>query len=69
MIVMTRLLFGKGYFGKGLSNEKCAEFKDIIMEQLVFFCAFNISDFVPLVKSFDLQGFIPKLKQIVVESG
>jgi cytochrome P450 len=64
MNVMTHLLFGKRYFGKGISNEKSEEFKDIIMEQLVLLGAFNISDFVPLVKSFDLQGFIPKLKQL-----
>lgn len=61
---MTRLLFGKKYFGEGLSNEKNEEFKNIIMEQLVLLGAFNISDCVPLVKSFDLQGFIPKLKQL-----
>jgi hypothetical protein len=54
MNVITCLLFGKGYFGKGLSNEKCEEFKNIIMEQLVLLGAFKISDFVPLVKSFDL---------------
>ncbi|CAK9882913.1 unnamed protein product [Sphagnum jensenii] len=64
MNVMTRLSFGKRYFGEGLSNEKNEEFQNIIMEQLVILGAFNISDFVPLVKSFDLQGFIPKLKQL-----
>jgi hypothetical protein len=58
------LTIWKKIFGKGLSNEKCEEFKDIIMEQLVLLGAFNISDFVPLVKSFDLQGFIPKMKQL-----
>ncbi|CAK9213393.1 unnamed protein product [Sphagnum troendelagicum] len=62
--VMTRLLFGKRYLGSGLSIKECEEFSDIINEETSILGVFNISDFVPLLKPFDLQGIIPRLNKI-----
>ncbi|CAM6019275.1 unnamed protein product [Sphagnum balticum] len=62
--VMTRLLFGKRYLGSGLSIKECEEFSDIINEETKILGVFNISDFVPLLKPFDLQGIIPRLNNI-----
>jgi hypothetical protein len=62
--VMTRLLFGKRYLGSGLSIKECEEFSDIINEETSILGVFNISDFVPLLKPFDIQGIIPRLNNI-----
>jgi len=62
--VMTRLLFGKRYLGSGFSIKECEEFNDIIIEETKILGVFNISDFIPLLKPFDLQGVIPQLNNI-----
>ncbi|KAH9560237.1 hypothetical protein CY35_06G096500 [Sphagnum magellanicum] len=62
--VMTCLLFGKRYLGSGLSIKECEEFNNIINEETTILGFFNISDFVPLLKPFDLQGIIPRLNNI-----
>jgi len=62
--VMTRLLFGKRYLGSGPSIKECEEFNDIIREEITILGAFNISDFVPILKPFDLQGIIPQLNNM-----
>ncbi len=64
MNMMTRLLFGKRYFGLKLSNKKNDEFKDIILKQLAIIGIFNIGDFVPLLRPFDLQGITTQSKQL-----
>ncbi len=61
---MTRLLFGKRYLGSGLSIKECEEFNDIINEETTILGVFNINDFIPLLKPFDLQGIIPRLNNI-----
>ncbi|KAH9532018.1 hypothetical protein CY35_19G066600 [Sphagnum magellanicum] len=62
--VLTRLLYGKRYLGSGLSSKECEEFNDIIHEEMKILGAVNISDFVPLLKPFDLHGIIPRLNNI-----
>ncbi len=64
MNMMTRLLFGKRYFGLKLSNKKSEEFKDIILKQLAILGIFNIGDFVPLLRPFDLQGITSQVKKL-----
>jgi hypothetical protein len=54
MNMMTLLLFGKKHFGPKLSNKKNEEFWDIILKENVIASIFNIGDFVPLLKPFDL---------------
>jgi flavonoid 3'-monooxygenase len=62
--MMTRLLFGKRYFGLKLSNKKSEEFKDIILKELAIAGIINIGDFVPLLRPFDLQGITSQLKKL-----
>ncbi|CAM6062097.1 unnamed protein product, partial [Sphagnum tenellum] len=64
MNMMTRLLFGKRYFGLKISNKKNDEFKDTILKQLAIIGILNIGDFVPLLRPFDLQGIIRQSKQL-----
>ncbi|CAM6019190.1 unnamed protein product [Sphagnum balticum] len=64
MNMMTRLLFGKRYFGLKLSNKKSEEFKDIILKELAIIGIFNIGDFVPLLRPFDLQGITSQSKKL-----
>jgi hypothetical protein len=44
----------KKHFGPKLSNKKNEEFWDIILKENVIASIFNIGDFVPLLKPFDL---------------
>jgi len=64
MNMMMRLLLGKRYFGLKLSNKKNDDFKDIILKQLAIVGIFNIGDFVPLLRPFDLQGITAQSKQL-----
>jgi flavonoid 3'-monooxygenase len=64
MNMMTRLLFGKRYFGLNISNKKSEEFKDIILKELAIAGIINIGDFVPLLRPFDLQGITSQLKKL-----
>ncbi len=64
MNMMTRLLFRKRFFGLRLSNKKNDEFKDIFLKQLAIIGIFNIGDFVPLLRPFDLQGITAQSKQL-----
>jgi hypothetical protein len=54
MNMMTLLLFGKEHFSAKLSNKKNEEFWDIILKENAIASIFNIGDFVPLLKPFDL---------------
>ncbi len=64
MNMMTRLLFGKRYFGLKNSDKKSEEFKDIILKELAIVGIFNIGDFVPLLRPFDLQGITSQSKKL-----
>jgi len=54
MNMMTLLLFGKIHFGLKFSNKKNEEFSDMISKENAIASIFNIGDFVPLLKPFDL---------------
>ncbi len=64
MNMMTRLLFGERYCGLKLSNKKSEEFKDIILKEMAIVGIFNIGDFVPLLRPFDLQGITSQSKKL-----
>jgi hypothetical protein len=53
MNMMTLLLFGKRHFGFKLSNKK-NEFRNMILKENAIASIFNIGDFAPLLKPFDL---------------
>jgi hypothetical protein len=61
------MLFGNIYFGFKFSNKKNEEFKDIILKELAIASNFNIVDFVPLLRSFDLQGITSQSKQFCLK--
>ncbi len=63
MNLMTCLLFGKNKFTTKFSNDKCARFKDLIVTKVAPAGAFNISDFVPFLKSSDIQGLQHQMNQ------
>ncbi|CAK9208507.1 unnamed protein product [Sphagnum troendelagicum] len=56
MNLMTHLLFGKSFLTTKSSNDECAQFKNLIVKEVALAGAFNISDFVPFLKPFDIQG-------------
>ncbi len=64
MILVTCLLFRNTYFTTKLSSEECEEFKDIIIEQSSLIGSFNISDYIPCLKPFDLQGLRHHMNQV-----
>jgi hypothetical protein len=63
MNMMTHLLFGKRYFGLKLTKK----LKDIILKQSAIIGIFNIGDFVPLLRPFDLQGITMQSKQLKID--
>lgn len=63
MNVVTRLLFRKRYFSTENTNEDCEEFKDLIVKIMTLCGTFNISDYVPYLKPFDVQGLVPQFNQ------
>ncbi|CAM6020150.1 unnamed protein product, partial [Sphagnum balticum] len=63
MNVVTRLLFRKRYFSTEHTNEDCEEFKDLIVKIMTLCGTFNISDYVPYLKPFDVQGLVPQFNQ------
>jgi hypothetical protein len=54
MNLMTHLLFGKSFLTTKSSNDECAQFKNLIVKEVALAGAFNISDFVPFLKPFDI---------------
>lgn len=64
LTLLTRLLFRNTYFTTKLSSEECEEFKDIIIEQSSLIGSFNISDYIPCLKPFDLQGLRHHMNQV-----
>jgi 3,9-dihydroxypterocarpan 6a-monooxygenase len=66
--MMTRLLFNKKYFStKKNSTKECEEFNDFLTDELHLQALFNISDYVSFLKPFDLQGFLPRGKKILMK--
>jgi hypothetical protein len=63
MNVVTRLLFRKRYFSTEHTNEDYEEFKDLNVKIMTLCGTFNISDYVPYLKPFDVQGLVPQFNQ------
>jgi hypothetical protein len=66
--IMTQMLFTKRYFIEdGFYNNKHEEFNDFMTKLMRIGGTFNISDFVPYLKPFDLQGLVPQARKICME--
>ncbi len=65
MNVISRLIFKKRYFNTVHSDEESEEFKDIFLKIMNINGVFNISDYVPFLKPFDLQGIRLECNQIL----
>ncbi len=63
MNVVTRLLIRKRYFSTEHTDDDSREFKEISVKVLNLCGVFNISDYVPFLKPFDIQGLVPQFKQ------
>jgi cytochrome P450 len=61
--VTTRLLFRKRYISTEHTDEDCQEFPALVKKVMILSGLFNISDYVPYLKPFDLQGLTPQFKQ------
>jgi cytochrome P450 len=65
MNVATMMILSKKYFGPlALDGEQAEAFKECLHEGLKLFGVFNIGDYVPLLKPFDLQGYEHAMKQV-----
>jgi len=47
------------------NDEESQEFKDLVMKKMKILGVFNISDYVPFLKPFDLQGIRLECNQIL----
>ncbi|CAM6018950.1 unnamed protein product [Sphagnum balticum] len=65
MNVATMMILSKKYFGPlALDGEEAEAFKECLHEGLKLFGVFNIGDYIPLLKPFDLQGYEHEMKQV-----
>lgn len=63
---LTRMILGKRYFGAGNAGPKeAAEHKALIYEAFALINAFNIADYLPFLRPFDLQGHERGMKRIM----
>jgi hypothetical protein len=66
--IITQMLFSKRYFSEDdLYNKKGKEFNDLMAKFMHIAGIFNISDYIPYLKPFDLQGLLPQAKHIFME--
>lgn len=63
MNVVTRLLIRKRYFSTDHTDDDSQEFKELSVKVMNLCGVFNISDYVPFLKPFDIQGLVPQFKQ------
>ncbi len=54
MILVTCILFRNTYFTTKPSSDAYEHFKDIIFEEMSLVVGFNISDYIPCLKQFEL---------------
>ncbi|CAM6024372.1 unnamed protein product [Sphagnum balticum] len=66
--IITQMLFSKRYFTEDdFYNRKGKEFNDLMAKFMHIAGIFNISDYIPYLKPFDLQGLVPQAKHIFME--
>jgi len=66
--IITQMLFSKRYFSEDdFYNKKGKEFNDVMANFMHIAGIFNISDYIPYLKPFDLQGVLPQAKHIFME--
>ncbi len=64
MNVVTRMVFKRRYFDNTKqSTAEAEEFKELVMKHMNLAGVFNISDYIPYLKPFDLQGYVPIMKE------
>jgi len=65
MNVVTRMLFKRRYFDNTKqSTAKAEEFKpELVVKLMNLAGVFNLSDYIPYLKPFDLQGYVPIMKE------
>ncbi|KAF6171389.1 hypothetical protein GIB67_009530 [Kingdonia uniflora] len=63
---IARVILGKRVFGNGdgSAGQESDKFKEMVLEMMVLGGAFNIADFIPSLKWFDLQGLTAKTKNL-----
>ncbi len=64
MNVVTRMLFKRRYFDNTKqSTAEAEEFKELVVKLMNLAGVFNLSDYIPYLKPFDLQGYVPIMKE------
>ncbi|KAJ7561220.1 hypothetical protein O6H91_03G019300 [Diphasiastrum complanatum] len=62
---MTRMIFGKRLFGdESDSGAEAAEFRSAMRDTTELLVQFNLGDYIPALKPFDLQGIERKMKDL-----
>jgi hypothetical protein len=61
--VITRMMLKRRYFGsEQMATKESEEFKELVVEIMVLLGVFNLSDFIPFIKRFDLQGYQKRMR-------
>jgi hypothetical protein len=61
---ITRMLFKRSYCNKAHYTAEAQEFQEVALEMGKIAGVVNISDYVPCLKPFDVQGYVPIMKAV-----
>ncbi|CAM6068918.1 unnamed protein product [Sphagnum tenellum] len=61
---ITRMLFKRSYCNKTHYTAEAQEFQEVALEMGKIAGVVNISDYVPCLKPFDVQGYVPIMKAV-----
>lgn len=65
MNVVTRMMLKRKYFtADAETTEEAVEFKELVVGVMHLVGVFNLSDFIPFLKPFDVQGYQAKMKDV-----
>ncbi|KAH7296350.1 hypothetical protein KP509_26G020300 [Ceratopteris richardii] len=69
MNCITRMLLGKRFFGPAQScgPEESARFEQVIHDSMVLLGVVNIADYLPILRSLDLQGYEKQCRRVFAD--
>jgi len=64
--IMMRMIAGKRYYGKNISDEEALQFQSVIREMLHFHGVVNLEDYIPVFKYFDFKKTLKKQMMVLM---
>lgn len=64
MNVTTRMVFKRRYFAADAETPEALEFRELVVGTMHLIGVFNLGDYIPFLKPFDVQGYQARMKDI-----